>query len=90
MNIDDFYDVQSLVHARQQLLSDRDLVAEHGRKYLGVTIQGKYQDQELVSAVRTDVLRVIDERVHGLNLKLIDLGVEVSGALLPLPPAAPA
>lgn len=92
MHVDDFYEVSALVKERQTLLSNRDLVAEHDRDYLGVTINGTYQDQEMVREVRDTVLRVIDTRVHLLNMKLIDLGVSPSArAALPPepPPAAP-
>lgn len=78
MKTSDFRTVLALMSSRSALLTDI-AHAEDGKGGLGVTLQGRYQDDDLLDRVRPVVLRVLSDRLSDVNKELLALGVEVDG-----------
>lgn len=69
MKLANIHIVSRCADARARLIHDRD----HAK--FGVTIDGKYQDDAIVAAVRPIVVAEIDRRIAELDADLAALGV---------------
>lgn len=79
MRLSDFATVRDLMQKRSALCLQRDNIeADQGRGILGVTIQGVYQDEELVDRIRPAVLDTLANRIAAIDDKLAALGVDPS------------
>lgn len=78
MHISDFDKVDGLVRERKALIGTRLLImGTKGQQYVGVTFQGKYQDDEMCDAVRPVVLNVLASRIAACESELFALGVKI-------------
>lgn len=72
MKLTDLYEVEGLASRRE------DLAAELGNvrngKY-GITLHGKYQDQEFLDACKESVAGVLEHRIAAIEARLTELGV---------------
>lgn len=76
MKIKDWREVESLVQQHEALEKDFQLIATgHG---LGVTIQGKYQDDDMVKKVLGIVMSELLARKRDISNKLLHLGVSTN------------
>ena len=71
MKIGNFDLVSRAMHARRQLIAKRD-----GAK-IGVTLDGAYQDDEVVAAAKPAIVAVLDARIGEIDADLKSLGVTV-------------
>ncbi|MBA1157771.1 hypothetical protein [Microvirga mediterraneensis] len=62
------------MNKRHDLENDATLAATSG---LGVTIQGRYQDEAMLDAVRRSVVNEFNRRIAEVDEELRSLGVEV-------------
>lgn len=78
LKLKDLYEVESLASRRE------DLAAELGNvrngKY-GITLHGKYQDQEFLNACKESVASVLEQRITVIDARLLELGVEPPPAI---------
>lgn len=74
MRLADIERANSLMTKRQSLENDATLAATSG---LGVTIQGRYQDEAMLDAVRRSVVNEFNRRIAEVDEELRSLGVEV-------------
>lgn len=57
---------------------------------LGITLQGRYQDDEFVDLIRPHVCKVILNQIHEIDRQLRELGVEPAPVPQPPTPEKPA
>lgn len=74
MKLSDQQSVQILVNERKELVSSMELVKGNG---LGVTIQGRYQDDTMLDRARPSVLAELQRRINVIDNNLTDYGVEI-------------
>jgi len=78
MDLSNLFQVEVLAKERAQLLQDANAVDAKTTNYLGVTLQGRYQDQAFVDGVRGLVTDILLSRVAKIDEKLKALGVSPS------------
>jgi hypothetical protein len=64
-------------NTRASLMKQHDAVTDGVKNFLGITLQGTYQDEEFVAACRQAVERELVRRIRIMENRLSDLGVEV-------------
>lgn len=72
MKLEDFGKVHALAKRRAELKGQVELVEGKG---LGVTIQGRYQDDDMVDVARPCILNELQGRIDDIERELIALGV---------------
>ena len=82
MKLEDIQQAKLLDDQRRELAFKITLVRGNG---LGVTIQGTYQDAEMLAAVRGRVVSVLEARIAGIDDELRAIGVDIEKELRPLP-----
>lgn len=78
--LSDMVKVNMLLTKRERLIEQRERVARATNEdhALGVTIQGQYQDWDMLKIVQPVVLVVLVERIYDIDNQLTTLGVEVT------------
>lgn len=74
MKLEDIQQAKMLDDRRRELAFKITLVRGNG---LGVTIQGNYQDNEILDAVREHVVAVLESRIDGIDDELRAIGVDI-------------
>ncbi|GAA0493414.1 MULTISPECIES: hypothetical protein [Pigmentiphaga] len=77
MKLEDIQQAKMLDDRRRELAFKITLVRGNG---LGVTIQGNYQDNEILDAVREHVVAVLESRIDGIDDELRAIGVDIKKA----------
>lgn len=77
MKLQNIHQVSTLASARSELINSIAQISND--KALGVTINGRYQDDAMLDAVRPAVLANLQQRVKSIDSELSALGVEVGG-----------
>lgn len=78
MNIKELTRVNNLTEDRARMLTELDWIGRtQGHQYIGVTFQGKYQDDAMCDAIRGKVMTVLRERIINIENDLTALGVTV-------------
>ncbi|MPS30544.1 MAG: hypothetical protein E2576_14530 [Alcaligenaceae bacterium] len=85
MKLNDIQQAKLLDDQRRELAFKITLVRGNG---LGITIQGNYQDDEILDAVREHVVAVLESRIDRIDDDLRAIGVDVEKEPLGDGPAA--
>ena len=73
MRVEDFQQANYLMNRRSALIQDLRSVEQTG---LGITIVGKYQDDDFVDAIRPAVVNELKGRIELVEQDLKELGME--------------
>lgn len=63
--------------AERAIAARRELIRQRDDAKLGVTIDGRYQDDEMVAAVRPVIVAALDHRIAELDEDLESYGVQI-------------
>lgn len=79
MKLDNIELAKRLMDERAALILSHDAVNENtsGHQYLGITLQGRYQDEDFIAAVKPAVMSELRRRMNLIESKLKQLGVEI-------------
>lgn len=77
MNIADFDEVKTLMEKHKQLKASYDFIAEGDstNSKFGITIFGRYQDDDMIDACRRPALLEMKRRIDEVETQLAHLGV---------------
>jgi hypothetical protein len=76
VKIENYEKVKQLQDERTRLQVRRIVVINAEPNDLGVTIRGKYQDDEIVEACRPVVIAQLESQIAGIENKMRELGVQ--------------
>jgi hypothetical protein len=77
MKLSQFDELARLVKQRDDLLDARARVMPTGSAALGVTINGQYQDKEMVESVRDAVLAEMGRRLGAIDRSISALDIKI-------------
>lgn len=75
MRLTDLWEVNDLERRRDKLIAQRVKVI--AGEWLGVTIQGTYQDDDMVEFTRPAVIHVLNDRITAIEVRLVELGLTI-------------
>jgi hypothetical protein len=82
VHIDDWHEVEHLMHDREDIKHCITQITRIGNASLGVTINGRYMDAEIVDTARRAVVVALEHRLSEMDARLRQLGLDVP-ALVP-------
>ena len=80
MNIDDVENAQMLIRERRELLQTLNAIEtaqRNGTGWLGVTFEGRYQDESILSIVRPVVASHLRDKIERIESQLKRIGVTI-------------
>lgn len=77
MDLSKLWDVESLANERKELIAHVDMLdGTKGDQYIGVTLQGRYQDASTCDAVRPIVIERFKAKIARIDQQLRAFGVD--------------